>query len=355
MESFSIVHDRVDLTAHQWIFALLQNKKSTFPGYWCQTEGCWAVSTTCLCVDITLSSFHVFVGRQVWAQVWLCRELCTRSWHRAVNWYVTDSAIDFRGFPIANLESVCGWVSKWQFVRTKFCFYSCYNVGFFFFVAFNYHVPFDCICVCVCVFSPLLRQLKPSNSSEASLKSCLSNMARRSLVSVCACVCEGEKCCGCKENPHPVHFCCRVKSFVWNNRGIQICLHKPAPSHSMIWFIGNKWGILLSFRCVCFVMSQLNVHVPVSDEQFVLMRVADCAIDLYAMVVVLSRYEGNQIRGVLRLKILVNEGEEKYKTRLTFLSFLFPLQGLTLSDSGSSLGSAREDAVWDLVCGGKTS
>lgn len=29
---------------------------------------------------------------------------------------------------------------------------------------------------------------------------------------------------------------------------------------------------------------------PVVDEQFVLKRVADCAIDLYAMVAVLSRY-----------------------------------------------------------------
>lgn len=29
---------------------------------------------------------------------------------------------------------------------------------------------------------------------------------------------------------------------------------------------------------------------PFADEQFVLKRVADCAIDLYAMVVVLSRY-----------------------------------------------------------------
>lgn len=28
----------------------------------------------------------------------------------------------------------------------------------------------------------------------------------------------------------------------------------------------------------------------IADEQFVLSRVADCAIDLYAMVVVLSRY-----------------------------------------------------------------
>lgn len=27
-----------------------------------------------------------------------------------------------------------------------------------------------------------------------------------------------------------------------------------------------------------------------TDEQFVLKRVADCAIDIYAMVVVLSRY-----------------------------------------------------------------
>lgn len=31
---------------------------------------------------------------------------------------------------------------------------------------------------------------------------------------------------------------------------------------------------------------------PVAEEQFVLKRVADCAIDLYAMVVVLSRYGG---------------------------------------------------------------
>uniref|UniRef100_A0A3B4VGA5 Very long-chain specific acyl-CoA dehydrogenase, mitochondrial n=1 Tax=Seriola dumerili TaxID=41447 RepID=A0A3B4VGA5_SERDU len=41
--------------------------------------------------------------------------------------------------------------------------------------------------------------------------------------------------------------------------------------------------------CNTFVISHLNKHCPVSDEQFVLKRVADCAIDLYAMVVVLSR------------------------------------------------------------------
>jgi len=34
----------------------------------------------------------------------------------------------------------------------------------------------------------------------------------------------------------------------------------------------------------------------VADEQFVLKRVADCAIDLYAMVVVLSRYASIETR-----------------------------------------------------------
>lgn len=42
----------------------------------------------------------------------------------------------------------------------------------------------------------------------------------------------------------------------------------------------------------CFFFSNLSklVCFHFSDEQFILKRVADCAIDIYAMVVVLSRY-----------------------------------------------------------------
>lgn len=79
---------------------------------------------------------------------------------------------------------------------------------------------------------------------------------------------------------------------------------------------------------------------PVADEQFVLKRVADCAIDLYAMVVVVSRYPQRQEPVALAA----------FHPKLMFLS---STQSLAVPDRRRRLGSAREDAVRHLVPGGR--
>lgn len=69
---------------------------------------------------------------------------------------------------------------------------------------------------------------------------------------------------------------------------------------------------------------------PVVDEQFVLKRVADCAIDLYAMVVVLSRYTSFTYRRGARC--FAPEPDVS-------------VQSLTFPDRRQRLGPAREDPV----------
>lgn len=71
-------------------------------------------------VDITPSPLVVFVGRQVWAQVSLCREPSILIWHRAVSWYVTVSILGISSRGLPRQRGLSEWASTLQFDRTNF-------------------------------------------------------------------------------------------------------------------------------------------------------------------------------------------------------------------------------------------
>lgn len=97
---------------------------------------------------------------------------------------------------------------------------------------------------------------------------------------------------------------------------------------------------------------------PATDEQFVLKRIADGAIDIYAMVVVLSRCrDQNPLLSSCLPPPLPTPPLKKRKKRkpcwMWMLTVLSCVQSFPLAESGHRFSSAREDAVWDLVQGGE--